>query len=122
MIMAFTSTPTTHFPGYLSDATTITFALADLTYPDLDGTQQQLLTSTEAAADIREVVRAILMSFGYKLSQLADADKPTKMSLTLNTPTTTGLPSGSTNLQRRNGSFYFDEAIDPTYVGVADES
>lgn len=85
---------------------------------------QALLTAAEADAttgDIREISRAFNMHVGYALSQLADADKPQRMALNLATPTTTGLPAGSTNLLRRNYSGYYDETVDPTKINVADE-
>ncbi|WP_446366628.1 hypothetical protein [Coleofasciculus sp. G3-WIS-01] len=99
----------------------MTFVYADLVFPDTAGTMQQLLTAAEASGDIRKVIRAINMSFGYKVTQLPDADKPVRMSLSLANPTTTGLPTGSTNLLRRNFSGFFDESVDPTSIDVADE-
>ena len=117
----FDTTPTTHLPGYVSDSTTITFALEDLTFPGLDGTRTSLLTAAEASSDIRKVYRALIMTIADKLSQLPTADKPQRMGVTLSSPSTNTVPSGSTNLIRRSFAGYFDESVDPSTIDVADE-
>jgi len=122
--MAFDKTPTTHIAGYTSDGTNITIPLASLTFPDQDGTMQPLLTAAKAnptTGDIREISRAFNLHLGRDFASLPSADRPQRMTIQLSTPTTTGLPPGSTNLIRRNYSGYFDETIDPTISNVANE-
>jgi hypothetical protein len=63
--------PSTVWPGYSSDGTSITFALADL----------DNLTATEAASDWREVLQSILLSVSNHLEPLPHVDRPRTLAL-----------------------------------------
>lgn len=109
--MAFNKAPTTIWPSYTSDGTDITIPIAAL-----DG-----LTAAEAhttTGDWRSIMLAIVSTAYRYYSELADADKPT--ALTMSQPTITAVSTGSFAGTYRTGysfSFYNEYAT----PDIADE-
>jgi hypothetical protein len=70
--MSFVATPTTWFPNWSEDGTTITVPIA--TFPELTAVEADGTTG-----DIRKIIYAMVQASYAKFISLPVADRPTKM-------------------------------------------